>query len=67
MSLPAEAEKVAEVAAIEYDQRIMEKEKMKQISRIEDEAHTAKVEAQALSEYYRSERLAAANSVGLQP
>ncbi len=51
------------MARIGYDQRIMEKEKMKEMSRIEDESHIAKVEAGAKGEYFRAEREAAANKV----
>lgn len=51
------------MASIVYDQRIMEKEKLKEMSRIDDEAQKAKVEAQAMGEYFRAEKEAAANKV----
>ena len=54
---------MAQVASIEYDQKIMQKEKQKQISVIEDSAHLARVKAQADAEFYLAERQAESNKV----
>ncbi|CAI8018548.1 Erlin-2-B [Geodia barretti] len=62
-----EAEKVAEVAEIQYNQRIMEKKKQKEISQIENEAHTAKVLAEADAEYYLAQKTAEANKLKHTP
>jgi regulator of protease activity HflC (stomatin/prohibitin superfamily) len=62
-----EAEKVAEVAEIQYNQRIMEKKKQKEISQIENESHTAKVLAEADAEYYLAQKTAEANKLKHTP
>ena len=59
----SEAEKVAEVAEIQYNQRIMEKEKLKRMSQIENEAHLATVTAEADAEFYKARKQAEANQV----
>ena len=58
-----EAEKLAQVARINYDQKIMEKESEKQISVIQDATHLAKEIAKADAEFYKAEREAEANKV----
>ena len=63
--LNAEAEKVAEVAAIQYDRMIMEKKKQKEISDVENQAHEARVRSQADADYYLIEKQALSNKVCL--
>ncbi len=58
-----EAEQVAEVTKIQYDRKIMEKEKQKRMSEIEDEASLARGKAQADAEYYLTEKQTEANRV----
>ena len=58
-----EAEKLAQVARISYDQKIMEKESQKQISEIEDATHLAKEKAMADAEFYKADKEADANTV----
>jgi hypothetical protein len=58
---------VAEVAEIQYNQRIMEKKKQKEISQIENESHTAKVLAEADAEYYLAQKTAEANKLKHTP
>lgn len=58
-----EAEKVATVAKIQYDQKIMEKESMQQMASIEDEMHLAREKSRSDAEYYQTKRLAEANSI----
>lgn len=58
-----EAEKVREVARIQYDQKVMEKESVKKMSQIEDEAYLARMKAHADADYYTAQRLAEANKV----
>lgn len=62
-----EAEKVAQVAEIQYNQKIMEKKKQKEISQIENEAHHAKVIAEADAEYYLAQKTADANKLKHTP
>ena len=57
-----EAEKVREVARIQYDQKVMEKESVK-MSQIEDEAYLARMKAHADADYYTAQKLAEANKV----
>lgn len=61
--LHTEAEKLAEVAAIEFDRMIMEKKKQKEIADVENEAHRARTLNEADSEYYRIQKVAEANKV----
>ncbi|XP_071808102.1 erlin-1-like isoform X1 [Asterias amurensis] len=62
-----EAEKLAQVARISYDQKIMEKESQKQISEIEDATHLAKEKAMADAEFYKADKEADANTRKLTP
>ena len=59
-----EAEKVAEVTKIQYDRKIMEKEKQKKMSEIDDSANLARMTAQADADFYKIQRQAEANKVG---
>lgn len=52
-----------EVARIQYDQKVMEKESVKKMSQIEDEAHLARMRAHADADYYSAQRLSEANKV----
>jgi len=58
-----EAEKVAQVAKIQYDQKIMEKESLKKISEIDDEMNFLKEKKKADAEFYTKEKLANANKL----
>ncbi|XP_076263570.1 erlin-1-like [Rhynchophorus ferrugineus] len=58
-----EAEKVAQVAKIQYEQKIMEKESLQRISQIEDEMHLAREKAQADAEFYKIKQQAEVNKV----
>ncbi|KAG8434946.1 hypothetical protein GDO86_013057, partial [Hymenochirus boettgeri] len=60
-----EAEKVAQVAQIHYQQKIMEKETEKRISEIEDSAFMARERAKADAEFYTAQKYAEANKVKL--
>merc|ERR1719378_1157912 len=62
-----EAEKEAQVAKIQYDQKIMEKESQRQISEIEDKTHLAKQKAIADAEFYTQSKHAEANKLKLSP
>uniref|UniRef100_A0A3B3R185 Erlin-1 n=1 Tax=Paramormyrops kingsleyae TaxID=1676925 RepID=A0A3B3R185_9TELE len=62
-----EAQKIAQVAEIQFKQKVMEKETEKKISEIEDSAFLARERAKADAEYYTAERLAEANRVKLTP
>lgn len=48
-----EAEKKAQVAKIEYEQKVMEKESLQKMAAIEDEIHLAKEKAMADAEFYK--------------
>lgn len=64
VTLPCpEAEKVAEVAGIQYDRMIMEKKKQKEISDVENQAHEARIKSQADSDFYLVEKQAESNKV----
>uniref|UniRef100_H2UGS1 Erlin-1 n=1 Tax=Takifugu rubripes TaxID=31033 RepID=H2UGS1_TAKRU len=52
-----EAQKVAQVAEIQFQQKVMEKETEKRISEIEDAAFLAREKARADAEYYTAARL----------
>ncbi|CAJ0936649.1 unnamed protein product [Ranitomeya imitator] len=58
-----EAEKVAQVAKIQFQQKVMEKETEKRISEIEDSAFLAREKARADAEYYTAHKLAESNKV----
>ncbi|CAC5402389.1 ERLIN [Mytilus coruscus] len=60
-----EAEKVAQVSKIQWQQKITEKESQKKISEIEDATHLAKERAKADAEFYRAKKEAEANSAKL--
>lgn len=58
-----EAEKVAQVAAIHYEQHIAEKETQKKISQLEDESHLAREISRADAEYYSKKKQAEGNQL----
>lgn len=60
-----EAEKIAEVAKIQYQQRLKEKETQKRISEIEDESHVARMKARADADLYAAKSEAEANKLKL--
>ncbi|XP_053306987.1 erlin-1 [Spea bombifrons] len=62
-----EAEKFAQVAKINFQQKVMEKETEKRISEIEDSAYLAREKAKADAEYYTAERFAESNKLKLTP
>uniref|UniRef100_A0A8C6TYC2 Erlin-1 n=1 Tax=Neogobius melanostomus TaxID=47308 RepID=A0A8C6TYC2_9GOBI len=62
-----EAQKVAQVAEIHFQQKIMEKETEKKISEIEDAAFLAREKARADAEYYTAAKSAEANTLKLTP
>ncbi|XP_065525842.1 LOW QUALITY PROTEIN: erlin-1 [Lathamus discolor] len=62
-----EAEKAAQVARIQYQQKIMEKETEKRISEIEDAAFLAREKAKADAEFYAAWKLADSNKLKLTP
>ena len=62
-----EAEKVAQVAQIEFDRKIMEKEKQKKMSQIDNEAHLATITAQADADYHLAQKQAESNKLKLTP
>lgn len=62
-----EAEKVALVAKIQWDQKIMEKESEKKMAEIEDSTHVAREKAKADAEYYKAERQAESYKLMLTP
>jgi regulator of protease activity HflC (stomatin/prohibitin superfamily) len=62
-----EAEKVALVAKIQWDQKIMEKESEKKMAEIEDQTHLGREKAKADAEYYKAQRQAEAYKLMLTP
>ncbi|KAM9324981.1 erlin-1 [Gastrophryne carolinensis] len=62
-----EAEKVAQVAKIHFQQKVMEKETEKRISEIEDSAFLAREKARADAEFYTSQMFSEANKLKLTP
>lgn len=62
-----EAEKVAQVAKIQYEQKITGKETEKRIAEIEAEMHLAKEKALADANKYKVESEAQANKMKLTP
>ncbi|XP_005089259.1 erlin-1 [Aplysia californica] len=60
-----EAEKIAQVAKIQWDQKIMEKESEKKMSEIEDSTLLAKEHAKADAEFYKAQKEAESNKVKL--
>ncbi|XP_021108859.1 erlin-1 isoform X2 [Heterocephalus glaber] len=62
-----EAEKIAQVAKIRFQQKVMEKETEKHISEIEDAAFLAREKAKADAEYYAAHKYATSNKHKLTP
>ncbi|KAM6956335.1 erlin-1 [Aplochiton taeniatus] len=62
-----EAQKLAQVAEIHFQQKVMEKETEKRISEIEDSAFLAREKAKADAEYYSAAKIAEANALKLTP
>ncbi|KAK0149915.1 Erlin-1 [Merluccius polli] len=62
-----EAQKVAQVAEIHFQQKVMEKETEKKISQIEDAAFVAREKARADAQYYTAAKFAEANTLKLTP
>ena len=60
---PSEAEKVKQVAQIQFDQKVMEKDKQMEMSRIEDLTKLARLKAQADADYYTAQKMSDANKV----
>ncbi|KAM4635909.1 erlin-1-like isoform 1-T4 [Discoglossus pictus] len=60
-----EAEKVAQVAKIHFQQKVMEKETEKRISEIEDSAYLAREKARADAEHYTAHKFAESNKLKL--
>ncbi|CAK9831507.1 ERLIN2 [Anthophora retusa] len=58
-----EAEKEAQVAKIQYDQKIMEKESLQRIAAIEDEMHLARQRSHSDAKYYEMKIQAEANKL----
>jgi len=58
-----EAEKVAQVSKIQFDQKIMERESMKRIELIENEIQQEKLRAKADAEFYLAQRKAESNKL----
>ncbi len=58
-----EAQKIAEVAGIGFDQKVMEKEKQKEMSRIEDETNLAQKKAGADASFYTTQKESESNKV----
>lgn len=56
-----EAEKEAQVAKIQFNQKIMEKESLQRIATIEDEMHLARQKSHSDAEYYQTKMQAEAN------
>ena len=58
-----EAEKEAQVAKIQFERQIMEKESLKKMALIEDEIHLAQRKSQTDAEFYSVEKKAEANKL----
>jgi len=58
-----EAEKEAQVAKIQYDQKIMEKESLQQMAAIEDKMHLARQKSRSDAEFYQMKMQAEANKL----
>uniref|UniRef100_A0A9J8AR26 Erlin-1 n=2 Tax=Cyprinus carpio TaxID=7962 RepID=A0A9J8AR26_CYPCA len=67
VALIAEAQKMAQVAEIHFQQKVMEKETEKKISEIEDAAFLARERARADAEYYTAAKFAESNRLKLTP
>lgn len=57
------AEKESQVAKIQYDQKIMEKESLQRIAAIEDEMHLARERSRSDAEFYQTKKQAEANNL----
>ncbi|XP_033228201.1 erlin-1-like [Belonocnema kinseyi] len=57
------AEKESQVARIQYDQKIMEKESLQRIASIEDEMHLAREKSRSDADFYQMKRQAEANKL----
>jgi len=62
-----QAEKSSQVATIQFEQKIMEKESMKKMSQIEDLTHVAKQKALADADFYSKSKQAESNTIQLTP
>ncbi|KAL3274163.1 hypothetical protein HHI36_015577 [Cryptolaemus montrouzieri] len=62
-----EAEKEAQVAKIQFEQKIMEKESHQRISQIEDAMHLARQQSHTDADFYRVKQQAEANKLLLTP
>lgn len=62
-----EAQKIAEVAKITYEQHILEKESQKRMSELEDQSHLARMRARADADFYSAQKLTSANELLLSP
>ncbi|XP_046844471.1 erlin-1-like [Xenia sp. Carnegie-2017] len=60
-----EAEKVASVSKIQFQQKIMEKESLKKMSEIEDATNLARAKAKADSDYYAAVKASESNKLKL--
>uniref|UniRef100_A0A915HGQ2 Band 7 domain-containing protein n=1 Tax=Romanomermis culicivorax TaxID=13658 RepID=A0A915HGQ2_ROMCU len=58
----SEAQKIAEVAKITYEQQILEKESQKRMSELEDQSHVARMKARADADHYSALKQFEANS-----
>merc|ERR1719278_2414108 len=58
-----EAEKEASVGKIQYERKILEKESLQKMAKIEDEMHLAKEKSRTDAEFYRIKREAEANAL----
>lgn len=61
------AEKEAQVAKIQYEQKIMEKESLQRIAQIEDEMHLARQKSHADAEFYNLKQQAEVNQLLFTP
>ncbi|XP_039292789.1 erlin-1-like [Nilaparvata lugens] len=62
-----EAEKEMQVARIQFDQKIMEKESLMTMSQIEDTMHIATQKSRADADFYQTQKQAEANALLLTP
>jgi regulator of protease activity HflC (stomatin/prohibitin superfamily) len=62
-----EAEKVALVAKIQWEQKIMEKESEKKMAEIEDLTHLGREKARTDADYYKAQKEAEAHKIMLTP
>merc|ERR1719273_2614706 len=58
-----DAERDAQVAKIEYERKILEKESLQKMAKIEDEMHLAKERSKTDAEFYRIKRESEANAL----